>query len=253
MPARKFIIASSVARMIRRDFPTSWVVEGYLNGGEGRSTHVQIEGGAAQLVLAEDAGGKLSVEETPVPRRHAEALLEVCAGRLDIDRAVLSVGGRPALLDRVSAGGRFIDILTVFIDENTAAKSFYPPPWAGQEVTDSAFSNRAFATEGIPDRAETTISNTGLDALLDMLERAAGAVRDPQHAAPEPEPRAEPAPAAAAPAGEPAAPKADVPQPAQAQAPEPPARTRRLDAVLNATTEPQPGFDPSLWARKRKQ
>jgi CYTH domain-containing protein len=250
MPARKFIVASSVARMIRREFPTSWVVEGYLNGGEGRSTHVQIEGAAAQLVLAEDAGGKLSVEETPVPRRHAEALLEVCAGRLDIDRSVLSIGGRPALLDRVSAGGRAIDILTVFIDETGAAKSFYPPPWAGQEVVDSAFSNRAFATEGIPDRTETTISNTGLEALLDMLERAAVSIREPHHAPAEAEPKPA-APAAPAPA-EAAAPKAE-PQPAEPAAADGPARVKGLDAVLSATAEAQPGFDPSLWARRRKQ
>jgi CYTH domain-containing protein len=253
MPARKFIVASSVARMIRREFPTSWVVEGYLNGGEGRSTHVQIEGGTAQLVLAEEVGGKLSVEETAVPRRHAEALLEVSVGRLDIDRAVLSVGGRPALLDRVSASGRSLDILTVFIDETGAAKSFYPPPWVGQEVTDSAFSNRAFATDGIPDRSETTISNTGLEALLDMLERAANPARETIHAVPEPEQRQQPQPAPTAASAAEQAPAKEDSTPAAPAPADGPARSKGLDAVLHATAEPQqPGFDPSLWARRRK-
>ena len=82
MPLRRFLVASSVARLLQRELDSRWRVEGYLNGGENRRTHVVIEGDDGHLMLEEDIDGKVTVEDTLVPRRHAEALLIACLGRL---------------------------------------------------------------------------------------------------------------------------------------------------------------------------
>src|SRR6478609_5811593 len=117
MPIRKFLVASSVARLIQRDLGSDWRVEGYLNGGDQRRTHVVLEGDEGHLILEEEVEGNLTLDDTVVPRRHAEALLVACLGRLDIDRISLSINRRPAFLDRVSSAGKKVDLLTVQLDD----------------------------------------------------------------------------------------------------------------------------------------
>lgn len=168
MPIRKFLVPSSVARLIRREAASHWRVEGYLNGGTTRRTHVVIEEDQGHLMLEEEVDGKLVVEDTPVPRRHAEALLSACLGRLDIERSLMALGGRPATLDRIEGGGKKLDVLSVLIDEEK--RSFSPPAWVGREVSEDSFEYRKLAVEGIPEEGETAISNAALERLLDFLE-----------------------------------------------------------------------------------
>jgi CYTH domain-containing protein len=192
MAARKFLVASGIARLVRRQIPTTWVVEGYLNGGEGRSTHVQLQGDKAVLVLAEESDGQIALEETTVPRRHAEALLDVSIGRIDIDRAILPVDGQEILLDRISTGGRMLDVATVITDSGPASRAFRPPAWLGPEVTGEEYANRSLALAGVPGSGELSVSNSGLEDLLDLLDATVG--RRPRMPERTPEPRAEPAP-----------------------------------------------------------
>ena len=207
MAARKFLVASGIARLVRRHVPTTWVVEGYLNGGAGRSTHVQLQGDKAVLVLAEENDGQFALEETTVPRRHAEALLDVSVGRIDIDRAVVPVDGQDILLDRISTGGRMLDVATVITDDAPASRGFRPPAWLGPEVTGEDYANRSLALTGVPAGGEIPVSNAGLEDLLDQLDMSAG--RRPRMPERIPEPLAE------APAQQPA-------QPEHQPAPEPP-------------------------------
>src|SRR5690242_1577255 len=117
MPIRRFLVASGVARLIQRELGSQWRVEGYLNGGDNRRTHIVLEGNQGQLVLEETVDGRVAVEETPVSRRQVEALFGACVGRLDIERSILNIDGRPAVLDRLMSRGRRLDLLTVYLDE----------------------------------------------------------------------------------------------------------------------------------------
>jgi CYTH domain-containing protein len=173
MAFRRFLVASSVARLIHGALGGEWRVEGYLNGGDQRRTHVLLEGHNGHLILEEEVQGSRVVEDIIVPRRHAEALLDACVGRLDIDRVALSINRRPAFLDRVSSRDKKVDLLTVEIEDGASQATFYPPAWVGREDTDGLFDPRTLATAEVPAPSETSVSNSGLEALLDALERGA--------------------------------------------------------------------------------
>ena len=138
MAFRRFLVASSVARLIHGALGGEWRVEGYLNGGDQRRTHVLLEGNNGHLILEEEVQGSRVVEDIIVPRRHAEALLDACLGRLDIDRVALSINRRPAFLDRVTSRDKKVDLLTVEIEDGAPQGTFYPPAWVGREDTDGA-------------------------------------------------------------------------------------------------------------------
>lgn len=257
MAARKFLVASGVARLVRRHVPTTWVVEGYLNGGEGRSTHVQLQGDKAVLVLAEENDGQFALEETTVPRRHAEALLDVSVGRIDIDRAVVPVDGQDILLDRISTGGRMLDVATLITDDGPSARGFRPPAWLGPEVTGEEYANRSLALGGVPSGGEITISNTGLEDLLDQLDLTAGRrqrmpdrIPEPRVEAPAPPP-AEPQPAPERQESQPAAQAAQSTEAAKELARQ--GLSRVLGIVPPLPAESVPGASPTPWeGRKRK-
>ena len=75
--ARRFLIASSLARLILRERDPMEITEGYFEAQHGRSSHVVIDGERCHLVLVTEAQGVAPVEErAEVPLRHAEALLD---------------------------------------------------------------------------------------------------------------------------------------------------------------------------------
>jgi CYTH domain-containing protein len=176
---RRFLIAPSLARLVRKERGATRIVEGYFPAQSGRSSHVLVDGSQCHLVLATSGPEGLPVEErTEVPRGHAEALLDVCAGKAVFDRARIALpGGREAQVDRFSAPGPF-DLVSVEFDGHEEADRFYAPAWFGPEVTgQGAYDRRAMALEGLPPAGEASLSNGALDALLDVLEDRFGAQR----------------------------------------------------------------------------
>ena len=167
---RRFLIASSFARLIERESRTSSrIVEGHFPPHPERFQLVRVERERAVLILAhrqEDRG--VAEEIAEIPRAHAEALIDVAAGTVAFDRVVIELGGgRKALLDRFLLP-RGIDVLTTTREERAEA---HLPEWFGAEVTDRPeFETASLAVNGIPSHAEVEITGKGLEALLDILQ-----------------------------------------------------------------------------------
>ena len=176
---RRFLIASSLARLIRKDRGGGRVTEGYFPNQSGRSSHVHLEGDRSSLVLVTiPANGAPLEERTDVPRAHAEALLDVATGKVEYARSRLVAGGREVRIDRFVRPGP-LDLITVEFDDEDQAGSFRPPVWFGPEVTsDAAYQNRTIALEKVPQIPDVPLSNAALDSLLDVLENRLG-IRPP--------------------------------------------------------------------------
>lgn len=173
---RRFLVARSLARLVRKERGTAGrAVEGYFAAQADRTHFVSIEPGHCHLVLATRSPQGGAEERTEVPRAQAEALLDVCAGKIAYDRSAVQVGGREAFLDRFMTPGPF-DLLTVSFEGRAEADAFAAPAWFGPEVTDDpAYEKRSAALQGVPQASEVPLSNAALDALLDALEGRAGA------------------------------------------------------------------------------
>jgi CYTH domain-containing protein len=172
---RRFLIASSLARLIRKDRGGGRVTEGYFPNQTGRSSHVHVEGDRGSLVLVTTpANGAITEERTDVPRTHAEALLDVAPGKVEYARSRLMAGGREIRIDRFVRPGP-LDLISVEFENEEQATSFRPPAWFGPEVTsDAAYQNRALAIESVPQVPEVPLTNAALDSLLDTLENRLG-------------------------------------------------------------------------------
>lgn len=258
---RRFLIAPSLSRLIRKERGAARVAEGYFAAQSGRNSYVLVDGTACHLVLQTPSpeGGPAAEERTEVPRAHAEALLDVCAGKIAYDRSRVGVGGgREALVDRFSIPGPF-DLVSVEFETAEDAQRFYAPAWFGQEVTgQEGYERRAIALAGLPQGSEAPLTNAALDALLDVLEDRFGLSRygSAPAARREEEPRVMDAlrrlagtgPAAPAPAAQPHAPAPAAPAPTAqaptaqaptAQAAEPrPAPARRSTASAPVASRP---------------
>jgi CYTH domain-containing protein len=169
--ARRFLIASSLTRLVRKERGSERVIEGHFPAQGGRQSHVRIEKGQCQLVLTaldhEVAGGE---DRTEVPRSHAEALLEVAPGTVTYERSRLRLRNHEALIDRFITPGP-LDLVTVEFAARVDADTFLPPVWFGSEVTDDdSYSNRMMAIVGKPRAPEAPLSNAALESMLDLLE-----------------------------------------------------------------------------------
>ena len=72
---RRFLLASSLARLIARDRGSTSVTEGYFAGQQGRVSYVALHSERTQLVLTSEPTASAPAEErTEVPRAHAEAM-----------------------------------------------------------------------------------------------------------------------------------------------------------------------------------
>ena len=146
------------------------VVEGYFPARNlGRTHFVSVEPGRTELVLADpgEADGEAIEQRTAIPHAHAEALLDLCAGRVGFDRTRIRLGsGFEIVLERVVHPAT-LDLVTVLPGEGP----FEPPAWLGPEVTrDAAWDKRSIAFRGAPEAPEIPLSNAALDALLSDLE-----------------------------------------------------------------------------------
>jgi CYTH domain-containing protein len=187
---RLFIIAPSVARLIRKERGGERVLEGYFPDQPQRSTFVQSEESRSSLILEAGAHG-VSEEWADLPPAHAQALLAVSQSQVEYLRTRLSVGSheiqvlhfiRPAPLDLV--------VLAVSSEDE---QDFHPLPWFGPEVTeDPAYQGRTVALNGVLSVPEVEITDAALNSLLDTLEDRFGA-HPPQATAPQPVAPSEPA------------------------------------------------------------
>ena len=164
---RLFVIAPSVARLIRKEREGKHVQEGYFPDQPDRSTYVQIEETRSSLIL-EARADEASEERADLPPAHAQALLAVSQGQVEYLRTHLSIGSyeiqvlhfiRPAPVDLVVA--------VPSEDE----QDFHPLPWFGPEVSvEPAYRRRHLALKGAPDARDVDVTNRALNSLLDLLE-----------------------------------------------------------------------------------
>jgi CYTH domain-containing protein len=169
---RRFLIAPAFARLVRKERGAVRVTEGYFPNQSGRQSHVLVEGSQCHLVLVTPNTGSAPTEErTEVPRGHADALLDVCAGKAIYDRSRVAIGGgRDAFIDHVVTPGA-LDLVTLEFEDDAEANRFQPAPWFGPDVSGrDGYDNRAIALQGLPSATEVAISNAALEALLDTLE-----------------------------------------------------------------------------------
>jgi CYTH domain-containing protein len=169
--ARRFLIASSLTRLIRKERGSERVTEGHFAPQAERQAQVRIEKGQAYLVLTSLDGDVPTAEDwTDVPRSHAEALLEVCPGTVVFERSRVRLRNHEALVDRFITPGA-LDVVTVEFASPADADAFLPPVWFGSEVTgDDSYTNRMIAVVGRPRAPEAPLSNAALETALDLLE-----------------------------------------------------------------------------------
>ena len=169
---RRFLLAPAFARLVRKERGAVRVTEGYFPNQSGRQSHVLVEGSQCHLVLVTPGNGGAPTEErTEVPRGHADALLDVCAGKAVYDRSRVAIGGgRDAFIDHLVTPGA-LDLVTLEFDDEAEAGRFQPAPWFGPDVSGrDGYDNRAIALQGLPGGTDVAISNAALEALLDTLE-----------------------------------------------------------------------------------
>jgi CYTH domain-containing protein len=168
--ARRFLIASSLTRLIRKERGSERVTEGHFPPQSERQSHVRLEKGQSYLVLTSLGDASAGEDWTDVPRSHAEALLEVCPGTVIFERSRLRLRNHEALVDRFITPGQ-LDIVSVEFASQADADAFMPPVWFGMEVTgDDSYTNRMIAVVGRPRAPEAPLSNAALETALDLLE-----------------------------------------------------------------------------------
>lgn len=169
---RRFLVAPSLVRLIRKERGGSRITEGYFPSQAGRTSFVRVDGQQCHLVLVTTAADRTTSEErTDVPRAHGDALLDVCSGKAVYDRTVVALGnGREALVDRYSAPAP-IDMVSLVFENEGEANGFSPPAWFGNEVTDDpSYERHAVALQGPPRMGEVSLSNAALESVLDTIE-----------------------------------------------------------------------------------
>ncbi len=172
--ARRFLVASSLTRLVRKERGSERVMEGHFAPQAERQSHVRIEKGQSYLVLTSLDGDVSAAEDwTDLPRSHAEALLDVCPGTVTFERSRLRLGDHEALIDRFIAPGP-LDVVSVEFSTPAEADAFLPPVWFGPEVTgDDGYTSRGIAMAGHPHAPEAPLSNAALEMMLDLLESRA--------------------------------------------------------------------------------
>ncbi|MEA1834159.1 hypothetical protein U8607_18880 [Methylobacterium durans] len=168
---RRFLVAPSLVRLIRKERGGSRITEGYFAPQTGRTSFVRVDGQQCHLILVTTGqDGAPSEERTDVPRAHGDALLDVCTGKAAYDRTTLNVNGREVRIDRYVSPGS-LDLISVAFDSENEANGFVAPVWFGREVSqDGAYERHTVALQGPPQAGEVSINNAALDAVLDLIE-----------------------------------------------------------------------------------
>src|SRR5829696_2000298 len=174
---RMFLIAPSLVRLILKErLVSKQVVEGYLAPASERTHFVRLEPSGCNLVLQSWRAEGASEQRTKVPSTQAEALLEVCPGKVTYRRTHIRLApGAEALLDRFEEPDA-LDLVAVEFEHPAEAEVFAPPGWFGPEVTqDPSYQKAAIALSGMPRADAVEVTNASVIALIETLEASAGA------------------------------------------------------------------------------
>jgi CYTH domain-containing protein len=164
---RLFIIAPSVARLIRKEREGERVIEGYFPDHVHRSTFVQITETGSSLIL--EAGDGTSEERADLPLAHAQALLAVSQGQVEYVRTRLSIGAHEIQALHVVRPGP-LDLVAI-ANAPEDGQDFPSLPWFGPEVSaEPAYERRRLALDGAPEAPEVEFTNAALNSLLELLE-----------------------------------------------------------------------------------
>jgi hypothetical protein len=165
---RLFIIAPSVARLIRKERGGERVIEGYFPDQPHRSAFVQIEETGSSLIL-EAGGDRTSEERADLPPAHAQALLAVSQGQLEYLRTRLAIGSHEIHVLHVVRPGP-LDLVAI-ASSPEHGQDLAPLAWFGPEVcAEPAYQRRRLALEGTLEAPEAALTNAALNSLLDLLD-----------------------------------------------------------------------------------
>jgi hypothetical protein len=165
---RLFIIAPSLARLIRQERGGERVLEGYFPDQPHRRTYVQVEDTRGSLFLG-DAGETALEEQAELPLTHAQALLAVSQGQVEYVRTKLSIGSHEIQVLHVVRPGP-LDLVAI-ANAPEDGRDVPPLPWFGPEVSaEPGYQRRRLALDGAPDAPDIDFSNAALNNLLDLLE-----------------------------------------------------------------------------------
>jgi len=171
---RRFLLASSLARLIEKERGGHRVTEGYFPTRSERSSSVQVTNSSGSLVLITVGRGAVVEERTEVPRSQAEALIDVTAGQVEYLSADLTIGPHVVQVHRFVRPGP-LDLIAVSFERDADAWGFHPLLWFGPEVsTEASYQNRMIASEGLPAVPEVPVSDAAVNDLLDMLDNHFG-------------------------------------------------------------------------------
>jgi CYTH domain-containing protein len=166
---RRFLLASSFARLIQRERGGLRHVEGFFPERRGRTSCVRLEEDRGLLILKTVGPDGEVEEQTEIPVAHAHALLEVCAGEVDYTRAAVPISEGHALVDGILRP-RVLHLVTMEFDTEEA-RGFHPPEWFGREVTaDPRYTHQSIALRGLAEAPEIPLSDAALNSLIDTLE-----------------------------------------------------------------------------------
>jgi CYTH domain-containing protein len=180
---RLFVIAPSVARLIRKERGGEPVIEGYFPDHAHRSTYVQIEETRSSLILKARAD-EASEERAEIPPAHAQALLAVSQGQVEYLRTSLSIGSHEIQVFHVLRPGP-LELVAIQVAPEDE-QDFPPLPWFGPEVSaEPAYQRRRVALAGVPNARDLEVTDAALNSLLDALEGRFGA-HQPQATVPQP-------------------------------------------------------------------
>jgi CYTH domain-containing protein len=165
---RLFVIAPSLARLIRQERGGEPVIEGYFPDQPQRGTFVQIDESRSSLILKARAD-EATEERADIPPAHAQALLAVSQGQVEYLRTSLSIGSHEIQVFHVLRPGPLELVAIQVAPEDD--QDFPPPPWFGPEVSaEPAYQRRRLALKGAPEALEVDVTNAALNHLLDLLE-----------------------------------------------------------------------------------
>ena len=167
---RRFLLAPSFARLIRRERDGLRHVEGFFPEQRERSSWVRVEEETGWLILK--TVGPDGIVENPIeiPLDHAQALLKACAGEVDYIQTALPIGDGHALVDEI-VRPLVLHLVTVEFASEAEAGGFHPLVWFGPEVTaDPRFTHQAIALRGIDEAPKIPLSDAALNSLINTLE-----------------------------------------------------------------------------------
>jgi hypothetical protein len=97
-PARRFLLASSLARLVLRERPATQIVEGHFPASDNRLSYVLFEDSACQLVLVANQGSpEVEEERTEVPASRASSCLMSVQGHWPTSGPSLAYAVHPRL------------------------------------------------------------------------------------------------------------------------------------------------------------